>query len=419
MGAGIAMGSHLLFSSIGEIRGDASIVFFLGSILLGQLLKRFKCPISLTADHESRLSIIAIALLGLVCCIGIVGWLFHYGSEFSLDTVDEYEKLHRGEAPIILTILTRWGMYAAIGWYGFSGYGSMRKMLMVFAITVIAQVLTIPLNVFTELYKQVSQNCAQSALEWMALNRAYLGYGAALSSLILLSMAKDEKSKLRFVLGIGSLFCVLITILCGSRGPLGALIIGILFITRKKWFRSYRSSLLCLCALAIGSFLVIPEILPCGLKKQFYDRTGSYSIRHEVIDSKFASKIIAHRSGVDSNLAKYIVGKGFGSSRLDENKVFAPTNSGTHIFLLDVYLETGFLGVCAFLTAMILAFMSFHRRTRTDSKTYELSILALIILVTKLTLSSDTYSEPLFAIFLFMMIATGTMGKKILVSRTN
>jgi hypothetical protein len=417
--AGFVLGAHGLVASLSYLSGLAftavgAIGAFSGLVVLAVARWRW---------HGKRLFayqqlLVPIAFLGGAFAIGAIQEYWRgLGSVISIDAADGIvEQLSmlalRNEKNGTWIVVTRWIPYTFIAVLGCTLDGP-KRVMNGFSLASVLQVALIPTEVYGEYFSQLLSTGVPAGLEWEAINRAYLGYECSIAaSWFLLTATRSNVAREAWWGYCFSIVALMLVVLSWSKGPHLAMIMSLavmtLFVFLDRGGRARTVLFFCYCIflLAGAGFFLFHKY---GADSQFITQietslrvSQSVSIRWDLLTkAAFPSA---------SDLQSWLFGKGFGWSRWQVSQdtvlpVFVGV--GTHVFFLDALLDVGVVGLLLIATGIFLIYLIVPPESAAlDADVRLISqfvSIYFVILLTKMLVASDTYSEPLTALFIGLL----------------
>ena len=343
--------------------------------------------------------------------------------------------------------LSHWLAFIAMGILACVTRAELKTFLVVFSLFYVAELFALPMQFYIEFFRNIYVECQAMALSLGNVNRAYLGYLAAMASVISLSLAHNHEKNLKRMFYASSLLAVVVLFLAGSKGPVLAWIISacfvMLFVDRQEMMRSL--AIVGVVASVVGvSALVGHPLIPCGTVKQFIDSSHSYTSRvdlaSEAIDTfaqrqpsiqsqpiqaspavppPLVAKILPELANTTPELSKnsyllhMLVGGGFGASTRSVNPETGQMliHSGSLNLFLDLLVETGVIGTIFFLLALVVLVVTFFRTLLRQDFIDRKLIMAtmggvLMIILVKLMVAAETHTEDLGALIIGLLMGS-------------
>jgi hypothetical protein len=418
--AGILLGAHSYLSSVGYLTGAPwSAVSFLGAFsgLVILTFARYRKSPEIFVKTQKLLTPIAF-----LCCVFAIGAVQEYSRAYaSILSIEDANGISaqlsmltvRDELNATLIVITRWIPYTFVAVLGCI-LGGPSRFMNGFSLTVVLQMTAIPWGFYAEYFGQLLSAEAPAGLEWGAINRAYMGYecGIAASWFLLMALARSSFNDNWHLYLFGFLGLSLV-FLSFSKGPWLAAVIStaVIFVTKSKSDFSHVGKTVGVSVVAvvlIGVGFVIFQRY--GMDNKFAEHIGddfrinqSLSIRWELLSkAAFPSA---------NDVKSWLFGGGFGWSRWQIGAtaglpVFV--GAGTHIFFLDVFLDVGVVGlilVAASISRLyFIAFSNFAARNSQKRLIARFTAIFCVTLAIKMLFASDSYSEPLMAVFIGLLI---------------
>lgn len=411
---GIVLGTHGLLSNISYLTQLPWIALTVIAVLAGQSLWLVKNRKEMCGGHRLTLNnklIFSLGLFATVVLIGVTGEFFH-----PLRVGGQFGELHewittqtvRDESNTTLLVLTRWGPYFLLAFLGSMAQGP-ASVLKFFSIAVLAKLLAIPVDWYLE--QHLSQMIARMeivGLDWLAINRAYLGYEACIAFLWFSSGIRTATPGIQRSLLTGlTLLAFIVVVFSWSKGPLIALAL-VLAIHAANFLKVTPPAK----AIQVGFFVLVAA---CLFTAYLVIASDSLFLK-KLVPSLRLEQSLQIRADILSQAAfaeprdsvGWMFGRGFGWSRwhvLGDGQAVVG-GSGTHIFLLDLLLDVGGVGALLFFSALFLlwraAKLSPDKLGWSQFNAPLVGIFSLVLLI-KLSIASDTYSEPLFAMLIGLL----------------
>lgn len=275
-------------------------------------------------------------------------------------------------------------------------------------------------------------------LDLPGLNRVYVGFESVAALFVVISMFYRAK-EFRETGPCAAAFIVLTTmiILSNSKGPVLASVLGILGYGIFFFKKGLKEKTLILALLAftvlvgslffqsylynlvpkenIGGQLAAEQFRIIGIEKIHEGaRVIGNSFRfNESANIRFEILRMASYPTVD-DIFSLLFGRGFGQSRIYYNYTgeLVDLGLGTHVFWIDVFLDTGLVGVLVFVYLLSSPLYSYKNEPKTCEVKYLMLFGLLVCWGIKSLLSSDTYSEPLLMLILSLILVRRSFNEK-------
>jgi hypothetical protein len=426
MVAGVLLGAHGYISSIGSLTElPWSAACILGALcgMMFLVLDRWrKGSINFLMY---RPLVLPIFFLALVLAIGTIqqylrGDLTAYHLGAMNGVIAQMDSLtYRDERNATWIVMTRWLPYTLTVILGCI-LGGFERFMNWFSLSAVIQVAAIAILpgqhvIFAEYFRNLLAFNGLVGFEWEAINRAYLGYECSVAaSWFLLSALSRERIIKSWHLYFFSVLALSLVLLSFSKGPWIAALISVAAIFAKKLkigLCQIRNSLGIILAILI--FMAGTAILfqKYDTESDFIQRIEnsfrfdqSVSIRMELLTKAAYPSI--------NDLVAWFFGRGFGWSRWQasqDNGLPEFIGSGTHVFFLDVFLDVGAVGLLLlFISILRIYFIAYKGFLNTGARKnliFDFIPIFCIVLFVKALLASDSYSEPLFALLIGLLVS--------------
>lgn len=344
-------------------------------------------------------------------------------------------------------LLSHWLAFLAIGMFACASYDEFKAFFLSLSILFVVQLLSIPLSYYPEFFHAIYVECRPLGLSFAQVNRAHLGYMAALAGALAMTLAHEGKNPGRAAWLFWWAILSLMVLLSGSRGPVIAWILVTLFVVWRNW-RIARNSYLILFA-ALLSVAAIPgvSLLPCGTVEKLTQARHSVETRIAHVTNLFSpyfemladdiapllstteprgpgemapllgtTKNVHAKPGyTDGGVMTWLFGKGFGGSlrSVDAKSGQMRTHAGTHNLALDLLAETGLIGLSFFVASITLLWYGLQKsvthQLHPDSRWLITGLISvMLVLLVKASVAATTPDEDLVGLAIGLLI--GAMG---------
>lgn len=408
------MGNYLLGNFSIAFYPRVSFLAVIAVVLVGALLyarwKRGELVRFLRLPGQIWWAIAALALFFLIGYVRAIWQLQiiegdpeHHRSVFTV-----FQASLRNSELVHYMFLTHWLSFIMIGALACLSYREFKTFFLSFSILFIVQLLSIPFSFYVEFFNSIYVGCQAIGLGYLQVNRAHVGYMAALASALALLFAHDCKGFLRASLLTWSAILSAVVFLSGSRGPVLAwVLVSAFVIWNTSRLSKIRYGMLTGILLAAGAIYTSTgySVVPCGMIEKLTESRHSIETRLALINDFSLS---VQGWGLDT----WLFGKGFGGSirSVDSETRVVRMHSGTLNLPIDLFIETGIIGVTFFVLAMVIMIHYFHRTIVATGVggvrqiAVALNAMMLVLLV-KLTVASDTPTEDLAALMIGLLIS--------------
>lgn len=446
--------THYLIGQVSIAHSGISALSIMSAVLVMALvLIRWRDGTLAVFLRKRSMALMAIGLLAVMFMIGFIGTLHAlsigssgYGAEPSL--LSMFTTSGRNTNDLLhYVFISHWLTFVILGMLACSRLEEFRTFLVFFALLYIAEPLALPFEFIVDMVKRSYLDCEPVVLSLGNVNRSYVGYIAAMASVISLALAQKEGGYRRFAFILWMLGALVVLALSGSKGPLLAWALGtiyILYFTGRQLRIASLTIYGTLAAVLVLSVVTKLPLLPCGFVKQYTDSVHSSiwtraEVTRETLQQAITPAVApekdavspAHRADtpgmavtakpptpvVNSESWSLLVGRGFGASTRSVNTQTGNVeiHSGSLNLFVDLFAETGVLGLGLFIGALALLVAGFFRAiasTDTDTRRFYKSTTGaiLLILLVKLLVAADTHTEDLAALFVGVLAGVGHAG---------
>ncbi len=447
--------THSLTGQVSIAHAGISALSVLSAVLVMTLvLIRWRDGTLADLLRKRSLAHTAIGLLAVMFAIGFIGaplassmgW-FGSGSEPSVWSMFTASKRNTNDL-LHFVFISHWLTFILLGMLACSRLEELRTFLVFFALLYIAEPLALPFEFIADMVKRSYLDCEPVVLSLGNVNRSYVGYVAAMASVISLALAQRAGGYGRFAFMLWMLGTLVVLALSGSKGPLLAWALGtiyILYFTGRQLRIASLTIYGTLAAVLVLSVVTKLPLLPCGFVKQYTESAhGSIWTRavatRETLQQAATPAVAPGKRPVTSGSdtdglggttvamkvplpgAKFeswslLLGRGFGASTrsVDTQTGHVEIHGGSLNLFVDLFAETGVLGLGLFIGALVLLITGFFRAiasTDTDTRRFFKSTAGAIhlILLVKLLVAADTHTEDLVALYMGVLAGVGHAG---------
>lgn len=407
--------SHYLIGQISIARPGFSVLSILSGVLVVVLIfVRWRERTLVKVIRMRRAQFVSFLLLMGFMAIGFIRavqspyavWL-GFSSDYSLLAM--FEGSARNTNSLLhYVFLSHWLVFIAMGVLACVTPTELKTFFVAFSLFYLIELLALPIQFYLEFFQKIYVECQAMALSLGNVNRAHMGYLAAMTSTISLAQAHHQGERFRNLFYLVSSLAVVILFLAGSKGPVLAWVIGtcfvMLFADQKQWVRSL--AVVGAITSVVGiSALMDHSLVPCGMIKQYTESSHSYAARANLVREAIGTS--AH-----SDLLHVLVGGGFGASTRSVNDTGQIlTHSGSLNLFFDLLLETGVVGLVFFLLALVILVVTFAkallRQDLSDRKPHMAAMgSVLMIVLVKLMVATETHTEDLGALIIGLLMGS-------------
>lgn len=356
-------------------------------------------------------------------------------------------------------LLSHWLGFLAIGMLACMSYDEFKVFFLSLSVLFVVQLLSIPLSYYPEFFRNVYMECQPLGLGYAQVNRAYLGYMAALAGGLALTVSHENKPVWRAALLAWWTVLSLVVVLSGSRGPAIAWILVTAYVVWRNWHvarGSYRVLFAALLSVSAVSAISGISVLPCGTLSKLGEARYSLESRSAHIKDLFASylgtqtgsvvllpsgeshrmnaeDVVRYQAGetaylyadrknirvrpgyTDVGVMTWLFGKGFGGSQrsIDAAQGQLRSHAGSMNLALDLFTETGLAGLSLFVASIVLLWLGLRKaiadRPHPDSRWLVTGLVSvMIVLLVKVSIAADTPGEDLAGLAIGLLI--GAIG---------
>lgn len=453
--------------------GNLSMAFYpsisfltvIAAVLVGTLLfvrwKRGELACFLNLPRRVWLAIAALALFFLIGYLRAL-WqvqMIEIDPEHSRSVFSLFQASLRGNNELgHYMFLGHWLSFIVIGALACLSYSEFKSFILAFSILFVVQLLSIPFSYYGEFFRAIYVECQPMGLDYRQVNRGYLGYMAALASGLSLTMAHERKKLLRVLLLAWWMVLSVVVFLSATKGPILAWILATAFVfwRGRRIEKLPYAALACLAVIVmVGASSAIAgySVVPCGTAKKIVEQRNSVAARiasvqdllapylglrisegvrlrtGEIRRSTRAGDIVRYQAGetlprppIEYMRAKdreagglglhdWLVGKGFGGATrsIDYESRRVYTHAGSQNLFVDLFIETGFIGLSLFVFAIVVLWFNFRTTVAamTPARGHLLLLgvsSMLLVLLVKLSVSADIHTEDSAALVIGLLI---------------
>lgn len=312
------------------------------------------------------------------------------------------------------SFLSHWISFIALGMLGVVNLEELKTFFLGFSFFVIMPLFSIDLEFYKTFFYEIYVQCHSLGLGNGNVNRATLGFIAAIGAMIAWALSSSSCLKVRNTGIVWSLFCFYIVILSGSKGPVVGCLLAMVFSAFFVERAHIKRSLFVLGGVSFVSlvfYLINYSIMPCGAFLSLMNVAHSFVARGVHIGYVME----AIQRGTFSDV---LLGQGYGAATrsFHQDGGVVQYHAGSHNLFIDLLLETGAVGLLLFVFALGLLIYNFFRSLGKFGKSEDViffkTIMGSVLIITavKLSVHSETYAEDLPAMLIGILIGVGGMN---------